>query len=528
MSPYVQGLSYESPGFTPERIGNVTLLNSFDDKAVLCVEDRCGDAKWTMVYDEGFAVKGGGMAFFVEFVYVPVEAGVPSPQNNQLWKSKCDRTFPGWYFEGDKKGCVVGKNLKERVPHSSSQAFTNRAGGRSLMEVLAGIRASIKSKLVVAMKDTTSRKAFAFDEDSLGERAKKINERQNLWTADSAAAGFARSYTVEDIVRSVGGDRSKVQKQTSFSLDDIDDPQEKEKEAFRRQCIRQVLPDKVDWSANELTRTPVINQGSCGSCYAVSSADALTSRLRLKELDKTIPALSASQVLRCSALNQGCDGGYPWLVAHHARYFGMTSEDCAGPYTTSYRPVAGALPLTCDANTSACTTERVFAKDFGYVGGYYGGGNAEDMMWSMVRDGPVVVAINAVRDLFVYRQGLFTPVGELHDDDDFVKGKTWYWEATTHAVVNVGYERLKLADGTLVDAWKLKNSWGSDWGSNGYFYIQRGSDALAVESMPVHAIFGDGKPGNPEFERVVRENLKNKADPGCVSVIEEMLQKELV
>lgn len=51
---------------------------------------------------------------------------------------------------------------------------------------------------------------------------------------------------------------------------------------------------------------------------------------------------------------------------------------------------------------------------------------------------------------------------------------------------------------------------------------------MAVESMPVHTIFGDGKPGNPDFERTVRTNLQNLGDDSCTEVIEEMLAKELV
>ena len=35
--------------------------------------------------------------------------------------------------------------------------------------------------------------------------------------------------------------------------------------------------------------------------------------------------------------NQGCDGGYPFLVGKHAREIGVATEDCQ-KYTASHNP----------------------------------------------------------------------------------------------------------------------------------------------------------------------------------------------
>jgi len=57
------------------------------------------------------------------------------------------------------------------------------------------------------------------------------------------------------------------------------------------------------------------NQGSCGSCYAFSSMGMLESRLRVQTNNTLQVQLSPQDVVSCSQLSQGCDGGFPFLVA---------------------------------------------------------------------------------------------------------------------------------------------------------------------------------------------------------------------
>ena len=40
------------------------------------------------------------------------------------------------------------------------------------------------------------------------------------------------------------------------------------------------------------------------------------------------PILSASSIIGCSRTNQGCLGGYPFLVGKHTKEFGMVDESC--------------------------------------------------------------------------------------------------------------------------------------------------------------------------------------------------------
>lgn len=53
-----------------------------------------------------------------------------------------------------------------------------------------------------------------------------------------------------------------------------------------------------------------------------------------------------------------------------------------------------------------------------------------------------------------------------------------------HAVLLVGYG---VDNQTEEKYWIVKNSWGENWGENGYFRIRRGTDECGIESLAVEA-----------------------------------------
>lgn len=149
------------------------------------------------------------------------------------------------------------------------------------------------------------------------------------------------------------------------------------------------------------------------------------------------------------------------------------------------------------ANTYALSDERLRVSRYEYVGGFYGAGS-ESTMVAELQKGPLVVALNAPGDLFYYSGGIYH-----HDEKpetDFDVTPISRFEKTNHAVLLVGYGEEAQADGSIVKYWKCKNSWSRRWGEardpahpndvhghkdGGYFRIVRGTDCLAIESMPV-------------------------------------------
>lgn len=91
------------------------------------------------------------------------------------------------------------------------------------------------------------------------------------------------------------------------------------------------FPKSLDWStvAGGAYIPDVLDQGHCGSCYAASATDALTARARIKAAGKLNGfALSTQSVVQCSGHNQGCDGGYPYLVGKFGREIGFVPSEC--------------------------------------------------------------------------------------------------------------------------------------------------------------------------------------------------------
>ena len=99
------------------------------------------------------------------------------------------------------------------------------------------------------------------------------------------------------------------------------------------------------------------------------------------------------------------------------------------------------------------------------------------MMEAIYNRGPVAVGFMVYGDFMSYKSGVYHHVFENHPFEPF--------ELTNHAVLVVGWGEVTSPSPDRY--WIVKNSWGTGWGMDGYFWIRRGSDECGIESMAVEA-----------------------------------------
>ncbi len=192
----------------------------------------------------------------------------------------------------------------------------------------------------------------------------------------------------------------------------------------------------LDWS--KTINNPMKNQGRCGSCWAFSVVGALEYRHAHHNSLSTAENLSEQQLVDCdTSYNNGCNGG---LMIPAFEYIKRKKGLC----TTDRYPYTGRDESCKDV---ACTQP---VGDFASIGVVRGG--EEDLVEELA-NGPVTVAVAASATCFqFYSSGVLSKC---------------YDSRLNHAVLAVGYGK---AEGK--DYIKIRNSWGSAWGEQGYFRVE--------------------------------------------------------
>lgn len=183
-----------------------------------------------------------------------------------------------------------------------------------------------------------------------------------------------------------------------------------------------------------------INQGSCGSCWAVSAAEALHSShvIRHSQTDAVPP--SSQQLLDCAPGNFGCGGGWAYKAFDYIIAKGGIASSTDYPYigvggNCTYEPVPGFMGVV--------SYIVVPWKD-------------PTALINAVLVSPVVVTVCGSTPYFQhYAGGVMT-------------NATACTECTDHSVMLVGYGTV----GTT-KVWIIQNSWGPNWGIGGFAYLLR-------------------------------------------------------
>jgi len=203
------------------------------------------------------------------------------------------------------------------------------------------------------------------------------------------------------------------------------------------------VPDEVDWRSHGYV-TPVKNQGQCGSCWAFSA----TGSLEGQNFKKTSLLISYSEqnLVDCSYVegDDGCNGG---LMDDAFTYVkqnnGIDTETC-------YKYKAKDEKKCKFNSSSECV--KGFCSGFTDIET----GNEAQLKEAAGTVGPISVAIDASHESFqLYESGVYSEPSCSSTELD-------------HGVLVVGYG---TEDGA--DYWLVKNSWGEQWGEEGYIKMSR-------------------------------------------------------
>ncbi|KAF9623127.1 hypothetical protein IFM89_037643 [Coptis chinensis] len=245
------------------------------------------------------------------------------------------------------------------------------------------------------------------------------------------------------------------------------------------------LPTEFDWRDHGAV-TPIKDQGQCGSCWSFSTTGALEGAHFLATGD--LVSLSEQQLVDCdhenivsfenpsqskqgeplaerpltlcdteeaSSCDNGCNGGLMNSALEYTLKAGGLQREEDYPYT---------------GKDSKCKFDKTkiaaSVSNFSVISI-----DEEQIAANLVKNGPLAVGINAAY-MQTYRAGVSCP---------YICSK----RRLDHAILLVGFGSAGFAPIRLKEKpyWILKNSWGQNWGEDGFYKICRGPDVCGVDSM---------------------------------------------
>lgn len=210
------------------------------------------------------------------------------------------------------------------------------------------------------------------------------------------------------------------------------------------------LPEQMDWRNQNGKNwiSPILNQGSCGSCVAFAAVGVLESQYRIATgFPNFNVKLSTQHLFSCGG--GYCDYGWqPQSAAQYLQKNGVPDEACF-PYMSGSTGEDQSCKASCtdskkrSVKISAFSTPNRMILDVNTVK-------------RELQKGPLVTTMDVYADFLLYGEGIYR-----HVTGEMLGG---------HAVAIVGYNDIERY-------YIVRNSWGEDWGENGFVKISYDDDS---------------------------------------------------
>jgi C1A family cysteine protease len=215
------------------------------------------------------------------------------------------------------------------------------------------------------------------------------------------------------------------------------------------------LPTRFDWrnvgGTNYITS---VKRQRCGDCWAFAAIGALEARLAI---DGTSNEDLSEQLLVSSCCNTGsCSGGYIVSTSRFIRDTGSPDEGCypyLGRDSSCNQACGNWREVTRMVNSYTRVSQTVAS-----------------LKSALYTRGPINVGMMVYTDFSYYSSGIYQ--------------YTYGQQEGGHAVLIVGYDDDQ-------EYFIVKNSWGSDWGENGFFRIAYSQVDSGVDFGAEACVYGD-------------------------------------
>lgn len=255
------------------------------------------------------------------------------------------------------------------------------------------------------------------------------------------------------------------------------------------------LPTAFDWRTQGAV-TYVHDQGSVGTCWAESTIGNIEGQWFLAGHNLT--ALSVEQVVECDdekdpskdRADCGVFGGWPYLAYQYVIAQGGLESDAAIPYCVgggnkTVEPcypcvpsgwnstLCGPAPTYCNHTYPSCNVNP--SNFVARISSWTAISEDETTIQNeLYKRGPLSICLNA-SELQFYHRGVWNPHFCNKAELD-------------HCVLLVGWGQERTMLGKIVPYWIVKNSWGTSWGQEGYFWIERGEGTCGMNTQVTSAI----------------------------------------
>ena len=472
--------------------------------------------RWTNVYDQSFIVYYKDSVFYAHYRYYLL---------NNNYVNNCDSTMNGWYtlkeYESNNNnnqlmGCFIGEKIKEENKKQNTidddvilkSAPTKKKFNK---QMLKNIKMSDLKKVVDEINNSNLtwkakinpedlnlsfydyyKNYFDVKNEILEDDGVEEDENNNKEDENVSLRNLKQNeLSIEELIQGIKNMKNKEKKpmENIFLKNDLLREKDSHFVTNKDEILKYInssldeidekrLPRNWDWRdvGGENYYSEEILQGGCGSCYVISTISILESRLRIKTLNKDQTKLSVQFPLSCSFYTEGCRGGFPIVLGKFFHDFEIVPKECFEYKTNDYD-----CENVCDYKQYK---KKYFVSDYGYIGGFYGAANEVLMMKELRARGPITGNIKSPLMFSMYSGGIFSSqelrenaskglnYRRLYDDNIF-------YQQVGHSTTIVGY-----GEENGVKYWICMNSYGKNWGDNGYYKVLRGENEMRIETMP--------------------------------------------